>query len=52
MPEEMERIQNAYCCILREDIMINKFFIEHREPNPDIDAEEQARLMILDKRSA
>ena len=30
--------------------MINKFFIEHREPNPDMDAEEQARLMILDKR--
>lgn len=44
--------EDSECVLLYspQDIMINKFFIEHREPNPDIDAEEQARLMILDKR--
>lgn len=44
--------EDSECVLLYspQDIMINKFFIEHREPNPDMDAEEQARLMILDKR--
>lgn len=44
--------EDSECVLLYspQDIMINKFFIEHREPNPDIDAEEQARFMILDKR--
>ena len=44
--------EDSECVLLYspQDIMINKFFIEHREPNPDMDVEEQARLMILDKR--
>lgn len=44
--------EDSECILLYspQDIMINKFFIEHREPNPEIDESEQARLIALDKR--
>ena len=45
--------EDSECVLLYspQDIMINKFFIEHREPNPDIDAEEQAVINRIPHRA-
>lgn len=44
--------EDAECILLYspQDIMINKFLIEHREPNPDISVEETERLIANDKK--